>query len=136
VRLDHTLHGEVQDLLDQLAHAIVIGDGESAADLWETPGFVIGADVVMAIAKREELVKFFGAAREQYNAKGVVKTRADLLDLERVGSSIVIAAVRWPWIDASGREVGSESSDYTLRRDRDGRLRVRSVLMRGLASGG
>jgi len=133
VRLEHVLHGEVQDLLDQLARALVKGDGNAIAALWETPALVIGADGVIAVSSREQVAEFFGSAKAQYNARGVTGTRADLLDLERVGDRIVIAAVRWPHLAADGREVNSESSDYTLRRDDAGKLKIRAVLMRGTA---
>ncbi|MBA3499279.1 MAG: hypothetical protein M4D80_27150 [Myxococcota bacterium] len=129
MRLEHVLHGEVQDLLDQLARALIAGDGEAVAALWETPAFVIGSDGVTAISSREQVAKFFGGVK--YNADGVKRTRADLLDLERVGNRIVIAAVRWPHLDAADREMNSESSDYTLRRDDNGKLKIRAVLMRG-----
>lgn len=131
VRLEHVLHGEVQDLLDQLAHALVDGDGDAVAALWEVPAFVLGADAVIAVSSRAEIAEFFGGAKAQYNDRGIMTTRADLLDLERIGNRIVIAAVRWPYLDADGHEVGSESADYTLRRDDHGKLKIRSVLMRG-----
>ena len=53
VRLEHVLHGEVQDLLDQLARAVMSGDGETVATLWETPGFVISADAVISLPRRK-----------------------------------------------------------------------------------
>lgn len=133
VRLEHVLHGEVQDLLDELAKAVTAGDGETVATLWDTPGFVIGADEVIAVESKEQIAKFFGGAKSDYNDRGITSTRADILDLERVGDRIVIAAVRWPYLTADGKQVGSESSDYTLRRDDSGALKVRSVLMRGEA---
>ena len=133
VRLEHVLHGEVQDLLDVLANAVTAGDGETVATLWDTPGFVIGADDVIVIESKEQIAKFFGGAKSEYNDRGITSTRADILDLERVGDRIVIAAVRWPYLTADGKQVGSESSDYTLRRDDSGKLKVRSVLMRGEA---
>lgn len=133
VRLEHVLHGEVQDLLDELAKAVTAGDGETIASLWETPAFVIGADEVVAIASKAQIATFFGGAKGAYNDRGITGTRADILDLERVGDRIVIAVVRWPYLTADGKQVGSESSDYTLRRDDGGNLKVRSVLMRGEA---
>ena len=131
VRLEHVLHGEVQDLLDQLARALTSGDRETVASLWETPAFVIGSDAVTAFDSRQQLADFFGGAKGEYNERGITSTRADLVDLERVGDRIVIAAVRWPYLTADGKQVGSESSDYTLRRDDAGKLKIRSVLMRG-----
>lgn len=133
VRLEHVLHGEVQDLLDQLARAFIAGDGEQIAALWETPAIVIGADAVHAISSRTQVAELYGSTKAQYDARGIRSTRADLLDLERVGDRIVIATVRWPHLDASGHAVGSESSDYTLRRDAEGKLKIRAVLMRGVS---
>ena len=116
VRLEHVLHGEVQDLIDQLAHAIAAGDGEAIAALWDIPGIVIASSTVVAIQSRAQLAAM-------YKAPAAKSSRADLLDLERIGERIVIAAVRWPDLD--------ESADYTLRRDDAGKLKIRSVLMRG-----
>ena len=39
--------------------------------------------------------------------------------------------VRWPYLDASGREIGAERFDYTLRRE-EGVLLIRSALIRGI----
>jgi hypothetical protein len=131
IKLQHVLRGEVQDLLDRLAHARMSGDGEALATLYEVPAIVIGADGVSAIDSPAQIADLFGAARRQYEARGVVGMRPDLIDLERIGGRLVIATVRWPYLDASGHELGAEASDYTLRRDDHGRLRVRAVLMRG-----
>jgi hypothetical protein len=132
VRREHIVHGEVQDLLDQLAKAVTSGDGEAVAALWEVPAFVIGDDMAMAVGTRDEIAKFFGGAKDEYNARGITSTRPNIMDLERIGERVVIASVRWPHLDANGKEVGSEASDYTLRRDDSGKLKVRSVLMRGV----
>lgn len=135
VRLQHDLRGEVQDLLGKLAQALVRGDGATVAELWEVPALVIASEGVHAVTSSAEIEKFFGAVKVQYTDAGIHRTRADIIDLERVGDRIVIVTVRWPYLDESGHEVGAESSDYTLRRDDDGRLRIRAVLMRGVEPG-
>jgi hypothetical protein len=134
VRLQHDLRGEVQDMLGKLAQALVRGDGAAVAELWEVPALVIGSDVI-GVTSSEQVEKFFGAAKDQYTHAGIGSTRADIIDLERVGDRIVIVTVRWPYLDDHGHEVGAESSDYTLRRDDAGRLRIRAVLMRGVEPG-
>jgi hypothetical protein len=48
---------------------------------------------------------------------------------------VFVVEIRWPHLNAKGREVGAELSDYTLRRDDNGNLRIRSVLMRGVERG-
>lgn len=134
-RVAPTVSGDVRALLDRLARAITVGDAKGIAALWEAPALVVGADGVVALASLDEVARFFGGARAQYNARGIVGTRADVLGEERVGDRIVVVKVRWPYLDAAGRERGVEASDYTLRRDDSGALKVRSVLMRGAQSG-
>src|ERR1044071_9371077 len=48
-------HDELVDVLNRLAHAITSGDGRAAAQLWDAPGFLIGADTVMAVSDRDQL---------------------------------------------------------------------------------
>jgi hypothetical protein len=130
-----TVSGDVRALLDRLARAITAGDAKGIAALWEAPAMVIGLDGVVAVASLDEVARFFGGARAQYTARGITGTRADILGEERIGDRVVVVKVRWPYLDATGRERGAEASDYTLRRDDSGALKVRSVLMRGVARG-
>jgi hypothetical protein len=123
---------EVQDLLSQVARGVTSGDGHAVAMLWEVPAVIISADGVTPVTSREQLASWFGGAKRDYNERGIVDTRADILDEDWIGDRLVVAGVRWPYIDANLREVGAEASDYTLRRQRDGRLRICSVLMRGV----
>lgn len=127
-----TARTEVQDFCEQLARALTAGDGDKVASMYEVPALIISDEGVHAISSATEILAFFGSAKQQYNAMGVVDTRADVIDLERIGVKMYVATVRWPHVDAKGTEIASESSDYTLRRDADGKLKIRSVLMRGM----
>lgn len=129
-------HGEVQDLLDRYTRALTAGDGRTAASLWETPGYLIGPDLVLAVDHPEVISHFVEEAHESYNAYGIVTRWPEILDEEWLGDRLVIVRVRWPYVDAAGREVGAERSDYTIRRDNRGQLVIRSVLMRGVEGSG
>jgi hypothetical protein len=131
-RAARELRGEVQDFLNRLAHALTTGDGMLAADCFELPALIVDEDEVILLDQREQVARMFGAARDHYYARGIVHTRADLIDLERIGSRLVIASVRWPYLDTEHRQLGAETSDYTLRRDSNGELRIRCVLSRGV----
>jgi hypothetical protein len=122
----------VQDLLDRFARALTSGDGRGAASLWETPAFVLGDEIVMPVASPEEVERFFGGAREQYNSRGITDTRGEIQRLDWVSDRIAIVDVRWPYLGATGKEVGAESSTYVLRKDDTGALRIRAVVMRGV----
>jgi hypothetical protein len=129
-------HGEVQDLLDRYAKALASGNSAAAAAMWEVPAYVIGPDTVLAIDRSELISQFFGEVKDAYHAQGIESTQPEILDEEWVGDRLVVVRIRWPYLDASGREVGAERSDYTLRRDRSGALVIRCVLMRGVEGAG
>jgi hypothetical protein len=125
----------VQSFLDKLGRAVTSGDGAAAARLWTTPGFVVGDDMVRAIATSDEVAAFFGGAKEEYNRRGIVDTRAEIVRLTWPTDRLAIVEVRWPYLDAKGDEVGDETSTYTLRRDDDGELRLVVALMHGEGNG-
>lgn len=135
-RSERERHGEAQDLLDRYSQALTSGHGSAAAAMWELPAYMIGPDLIVAIDRPEKITQFLGEAKEAYNAYGIESTRPQILDQQWIGDRLVIVRVRWPYLDETGREVGAERSDYTLRRDNGGALRIRSVLMRGVEGAG
>jgi len=145
---DHQLHsqprgtrvarertGEVQELLNRLARGVTAGDGKAVAKDWGVPAIVIGADGIHAVATRDEVAGFFGGAKDEYTKRGITDTRPEIRDEDWIGDRIVIVKVRWPYLDASGQEIGGEGSDYTLVRNEAGALEVRCVVMRGVEAG-
>ncbi|QJR15884.1 hypothetical protein [Usitatibacter palustris] len=122
---------EVQGFLDDWSAAITSGDGHAAAEFWDVPALVLGDDMARPVASATEIEKFFGGAREQYNAKDITGTRAVILGLEELTPKIALVTVRFPWIDSKGDEKGGETSTYTLHRDAAGALRIRGAVMHG-----
>ena len=126
---------EVRDLLTRMARAMVTGDGQAAAKLWEVPAIVIGDEGVMPVSALSEVEHFFGGAKEQYNARGITETRPEIVQLEWATPRIALVEVRWPHLDADGRQRGSETSTYALRRDLTGALKLRAAIMHGASEG-
>ena len=125
--------GDVKQLLEQFARALTSGDGRAIARLWDVPALVIGDEAVHSVASREEVERFFSGAKDQYNEMGIVDTRPDIKRLDWVTDKIAMVRVRWPWVDGQGRESGEETSTYVLRREDDGGLKIRAVIMHGAA---
>jgi len=125
---------DVQDFLDRMAKAITSGDIPAIVSLWQVPALVLDDADVKAVNSNREIERFFAGARQQYNARGIMDTRAEIMNLHWPNERIAIVEVRWPYLDAQGREVGEETSTYTLRRDDEGELRLRVAVMHG-ASG-
>jgi len=121
----------VQAFLDRLARALTSGDGETLAFLWQTPSYVLGDHDLRVVATPDDVRAFFGAAKDQYNARGITGTRADVQALDWLTERIAVVRVRWPYLDARGEEVGEETSTYTLRRDDSGQLKLCVAVMHG-----
>ena len=125
----------VKEFLERLARALTAGDGAAVAAMWEIPALVVGDTMTKVVSAREELEAFFGGAREQYNTRGISDTRPDIVKLRWVTERMAIVEVRWPYLDERGKEVGEESSTYTLRRDEAGDLKLVAAVMHGEAKG-
>lgn len=126
---------EVQDLLDRLAIAITSGDGKAVAQLWEAPATIVSDEGVTHVDCLDKLEPMFSSAKAHYDERGIASTRGDIQRLTKISDKIILVEIRWPYLDDRGREVGAECSDYTLRRDDAGSLKIRSVLMRGVERG-
>lgn len=121
----------VQQYLDRFAEAMTTGDTKTMAQLWGVPAFVIGSHDARVIQSEDEVEQFFAGAKDLYNDRGIVSTRAEILELDWVGTDLVVATVRWPYLDQNDRVLGEESSSYTLLRGEDGSFKTRVVTMRG-----
>ena len=121
----------VEDFLESFARAITAGDGQAIATMWETPAFVLGAEMARVVENAPDIAALFGGAREQYNAIGIVDTKPEIVRLDEINDRLVIVRVHWPWLDEQGREVGAETSTYTLARNGDGEWRLRIAVMHG-----
>jgi hypothetical protein len=124
----------VQAFLDQLARALTSGDTVRVGTMWCTPAFVIGDEMTKVVANREEIERFFGDAKSEYERQGITDTRAEIQGVQWLSDCIAIVSVRWPWMDASRSEVGSESSTYVLRKNEAGELKVCVSIAHGEAA--
>lgn len=128
----HHDRAAVQSFLDRFAKAMTGGDTKAVAELWEPPAFVIDDQAAIAVADLGEVERFFAGAKDQYNAKGITTTQAEIVDLDWISDDLVVARVRWPYLDDTGTSHGAESSSYTLKRNSEGEFKLRVVLMRGV----
>lgn len=125
-------NAQVQEYLNLFSRALVAGDGRTIAGMWGIPALVLGDDTVMAVKTPEEVETFFGGAKDQYNKAGIAATHPDITSLRWLTDRLVVVSVRWPYLDASGDEVGAESSTYTLRRDEQGEFKLFVAVMHGV----
>jgi hypothetical protein len=120
---------EVKQFLEALGRSVTMGDGRAAVRFWEVPALVIGERAVRTVTTNAEVEEHFATVKHQYYARGIIDTRPEVLSLEWITDRIVVVRVRWPYLDASGDERGSETMTYTLRRDDTGTLRLRAAIL-------
>ena len=121
----------VQAYLDKYSEAMTSGDTRTLTKLWGVPAFVIGAMEARVVQSEDEVEQFFAGAKDMYNARGIVGTRAEIIDLDWISDDLVIAKVRWPYLDQNERVLGEEISSYTLLRGENGSFKLRVATMRG-----
>jgi hypothetical protein len=124
----------VQRYFDRFAVAMTTGDMKTMTQLWGVPAFVIGPNEARVVQSEGEVEQFFAGGKDIYNERGIVGTRAEIVSLDWVGTDLVIATVRWPYLDQNDRTLGEESSSYTLLRGEDGGFKLRVITLRGEAS--
>ncbi len=125
----------VQAYLDKYSEAITAGDTRTLTKLWGVPAFVVGAMEARVVHSEDEVEQFFAGAKDRYNARGIVGTRAEITHLDWISDDLVIATVRWPYLDRDDRVLGEETSSYTLLRGEDGSFKVRVATLRGESAG-
>lgn len=126
---------EVQALFDDLAKALTTADRDRIAAHWEVPAFVLGDGTAHAVSSLDEVRALFGTVRTQYNERGVIDTRANLVRVDWPTREMAIVEIHWPYLDVDGKEVGGERATYTLRRDAHGTLKIRAVVLHGEEQG-
>ena len=121
----------IRTMLQRFAHAFTSGDGSGAAACWEVPALVVSDEGSRAVGALSEVAAFFAGAKEQYNRHGVTGTRVDVLGMVWHSERVASVTVRWPWLDAQGKDVGrSETSMYIVRVTR-GEAKICAVVMAG-----
>jgi hypothetical protein len=121
----------IKKFLDKYATAFLAGDTETLVSMWELPAFVLNDDDVVAVESEEEIKEFFTGATEEYVNVGITNTRAEIEHVRWATDNLVVVTVRWPYLDDLGKEHGSESSTYILRRDDEGNIKFQVALMQG-----
>ena len=121
----------VQEYLKAFRDALTAGDGEAVAEMWETPAFVLSQDMARVVTSPDEIAEMFGSAREHYREIGITDTRAEIVRLDEINDHMVMVRVRWPYLDPYGREMGAETSTYTLVRPAKGDWKLRVAVMHG-----
>jgi ketosteroid isomerase-like protein len=126
--MDTTAHTEVGAFLDRYAEALAGGDLAGVAACYTVPALVAGDEAAIPIAEPAQVEAAFAGAADAYKAQGLVGIRAELRDVDRLTPNLLLADVRWAYLDEAGEARRHSSYRYLLRRSAPGRLGIQVVV--------
>jgi ketosteroid isomerase-like protein len=125
----HTADAEVEAFLDRYADALAGGDLPGIVGCYTLPALVAGDDTAIPITEPGQVEAAFAGAADTYKAQGLVGIRAELRGVDRLTPNLLLADVRWAYLDEGGEARRRSSYRYLLRRSAsDGRLGIQVVV--------
>jgi len=121
---------QISQLLEQLGQALSAGDLHKAAACWGVPALVLSDEAAMAVSDRSEIEEFFSQAADWYHLQGIASTRPEIERVDSLSEKLASVDVRWPSVDATGKEKSSERSHYIVQLAEDGQVYIRVALAR------
>ena len=127
--MDSTPQAEVEAFLDRDGEALAGGDLAGVAAWYMLPVLVTGDGAAIPIAEPGQVEAAFARAADTCRAQRLVGIRAELRDVDRLTPNLLLADVRWAYLDQGGEARRHSSYRYLLRRSAaDGRLRIQVVV--------
>lgn len=127
----------LQEFLEEFAQALTSGDGEAAAACFEYPCAMVMSDPEAygpnhVFQDQETAARFFAEAPRMDHERGIEDTFPGVEQVQDLGSGLLLARVRFPYIDADGNDMGDgETSLYVLRRRPQEGYAIASVVTLG-----
>ena len=111
--------------------AISAGNIENIKKCWAFPSYILGDLTVNTINTSEDLEKFFSTTKKDYTIRGIKEARPEIIRTQWLTDQIAVVLVRWPFVNKNGNEFGEESSYYTLKLDKNAKLKIHMLTLLG-----
>jgi hypothetical protein len=121
-------HAAIKRLVECVAQSLSAGDFHALAKCWEVPALVLSDNGAIAVSDASEIERFFAQAAEWYRSRGIASTKPEIERVDFLSDKLAAIDVRWPWLDASGKEMSSERSHYIAQVGQDQRAYIRVAL--------
>ncbi|HZA82194.1 MAG TPA: hypothetical protein VFC13_12110 [Actinomycetes bacterium] len=126
--MDTTSPPDIRAFFDRYAEALVGGDLPGIAACYALPALVVGDAGTIPVAEAGQVEAAFAGAADGYRARGLVGARPQILAVDPLTAALTLVAVRWSYLDATGREGDHSSYRYLLRRTGDGQHGIQVVV--------
>lgn len=108
------------DFFDRYGAALTAGDVAAVAGCYALPGMVVADSYSFTFTSPAAVALSFLGAAPAYREQQIVAAHAELLDVQQLSPALVMAAVRWEYLDSRGGALAGESYRYLLRTDSSG----------------
>jgi hypothetical protein len=113
--------------LDQLsgffgryASALAAGDVPAVAGCYSLPGMVVADTYSFTFATPAAVALSFLGAAPSYDERQVVAAHAEINDVRRLSSALLLVSVTWEYLDSRGDAVPGDDYRYLIRFGADG----------------
>ena len=113
--LDH-----LTDFFDRYGSALTTGDVSAVAACYALPGMVVSDSYSFTFASPAAVALSFLGAAPAYKEQQIVAAHAQLRDVQRLSTALVMVDVAWEYLDSLGRAVPGESYRYLIRAGANG----------------
>ncbi len=103
------------DFFGRYGSALTAGDLPAIAGCYALPGMVVSGGYGFTFSTPAAVALSFIGAAPAYREHQLVAAHAEIGEVQRLGDALVLAAVRWEYLDSRGEAVPGERFRYLIR---------------------
>lgn len=103
------------DFFDRYGSALTSGDLPTLANCYRLPGTVVSEKYTFTFSSPAAVALSFVGAAPAYQERELVAAHAEIEDVQRLSDGLVLASVRWEYLDCRGEAVPGGAYRYVVR---------------------
>jgi hypothetical protein len=110
-----TEHATLSDFFDHYGSALTAGDLPTLAGCYRLPGTVVSDNYSFTFSSLAAVALSFVGAAPAYQERELVAAHAEIEEVRRLSDGLVLASVRWEYLDCRGESVPGGAYRYVIR---------------------
>jgi hypothetical protein len=103
------------DFFDRYGSALTTGDLGTLSSCYRLPGTVVADSYSFTFSSPAAVALSFVGAAPAYQERELVAAHAEIEDVQRLSDGLVLASVRWEYLDCRGEAVPGGAYRYVVR---------------------
>ena len=106
---------QLADFFDRYGAALTSADVVGIAACYALPGMVVADSYSFTFSSPAAVALSFVGAAPAYRERELVAAHAEISDVQRLSDGLVLASVRWEYLDCRGEAVPGGAYRYVVR---------------------